>query len=591
MGMSPKRRRRRVEATDDWEQLELLCAWPEQARYELIRPMVLFGVSAAERFRQTGAASERTLYRRTERFDAEGVDSLFSSEAVKRRALPRWIRRMIAELKGEHPPLNPNEISNIVYVCTGRRPDRKTVKRVLSDEPIPLRMVRRFPPYHEIPRPRDRRLAVVELHAEGWTVKAIAGYLKLNRDTVYQALRRWIEEGEEGLEDRPRGRPKGVGKVDLRAMNEARKLQENPGLGAFRVRAALKQIGIHLSSATCGRILALNRRIYGLEKPKGGGRPKKPMPFASNRRHEYWSVDVRYLDMVDEHLVGGAAYAITVVENHSRMVLASAVSPVQDLSAYLSALHAAVQRYGPPGALVTDSGSVFLANRARDVYGALGIAKHEIERGRPWQNYAETTFGIQQRMADWHFARAESWPDLVEAHRRWVEDYNAQEHFAHRAREDGRRSPREVLGWLTELRFHPKDLERVFFSTRFSRKLDALGYATFMRWKLYGAEALAGEEAALWLQEKSLMLEHVGETLSRYEVELLQGSNGLGEVKNPVIFETRHRHGRSQPTLFRLERLGDGGWLKALKLDSYAPRRPRRPGFLQESLFPYAEAL
>ncbi|MBA4117196.1 MAG: hypothetical protein H0X71_12390, partial [Rubrobacter sp.] len=41
---------------------------------------------------------------------------------------------------------------------------------------------------------------------------------------------------------------------------------------------------------------------------------------------------------------------------------------------------------------------------------------------------------------------------LVEAHRRWVEDYNAQDHFAHQDREDGRRSPREVLGWLTEVR-------------------------------------------------------------------------------------------------------------------------------------------
>ena len=589
--MSPKRRRRRVEPTDDWEQLELLCAWPEQARYELIRPMALFGVSAAERSRHTGAASERTLYRRTERFDAEGMESLFSSDAAKRRVLPRWVRRMVVELKGEHPALNPNEISNIIYVRTGRRPDRKTVKKVLSEEPIPLRMVRRFGPYHEIPQPKERRRAVVALHAEGWAVKAIAGYLKVNRDTVYQTLKRWIEGGEEGLEDRPRGHPKGVGKVDLRAMNEVRKLQENPRLGAFRVRAALKRIGIHLSSATCGRILALNRRIYGLEKPKGGGRLKKPMPFASNKRHEYWSVDVRYLDMVDEQLLGGAAYAITVVENHSRMILASAVSPAQDLSAYLSVLHSAVGRYGPPVALVTDSGSVFLANRAKDIYGALGVAKREIERGRPWQNYAETTFGIQQRMADWHFSKARGWPDLVEAHRGWVEDYNAQEHFAHRNRDDGRRSPREVLGWLTGVRFHPKDLERVFFSTRFSRKLDAVGYATFKRWRLYGAEALAGEVAALWLQERTLMLEHAGETLSRYEVERIPGSDRLRDVGKPALFEASRRRSLPQARLFALEEALGDGWLKALKLGEYAARRPRRPEALQGVLFPYLDAL
>ena len=41
---------------------------------------------------------------------------------------------------------------------------------------------------------------MVRLHAEGWSAKAISGYLKINRDTVYQVLRRWFERGEEGLE-------------------------------------------------------------------------------------------------------------------------------------------------------------------------------------------------------------------------------------------------------------------------------------------------------------------------------------------------------------------------------------------------------
>jgi len=44
-------------------------------------------------------------------------------------------------------------------------PDRKTVKRVLAEEPVPLRMMRRFPPYHEIAEPPERRRAVVALHA------------------------------------------------------------------------------------------------------------------------------------------------------------------------------------------------------------------------------------------------------------------------------------------------------------------------------------------------------------------------------------------------------------------------------------------
>ena len=37
--------------------------------------------------------------------------------------------------------------------------------------------------------------------------------------------------------------------------------------------------------------------------------------------------------------------------------------------------------------------------------------------------------------------------------------------------------------------------------------------------------------------------------------------------------------------------LGEGGWLKAMRLEGYAPRRPRGPLALQQALFPYAEAL
>ena len=586
------RKRPQVEPTEDWGQLELLLQWPEQREYELIRPIVVFGSSVAKRARETGAASESTIRRKADLFDEGGIEPLFATEKAKRRRLPRWIRNMIVKLKGEHPPLNPNEIAGIIYVRTGRQIDRKTVKKVLSEDPIPLRILRRFEPYHEIPETRERRLAVIELHAEGWTAKAIAGYLEINKDTVYQTLSRWIEQGDEGLEDRPRGRPSGVRKVTLKTIETVRKLQENPELGAFRIRAALKQVGIHLSSATCGRILARNRRIYDLEKPKGGGRPKKPMPFASGRRHEYWSVDVRYLDMVDEHLIGGMPYAITVMENHSRSVLASGVFRTQDLSAYLSVLYSAVNNYGSPEALVTDSGSIFLANRAKDVYEALGITKHEIQKGRPWQNYSETTFNIQKRMADYHFARAESWSELVGAHGGWVTDYNEQDHFAHENRKDGKdgkRSPREVLGWLSGVRYREEDLSRAFFSTRFTRVLDPLGYVTFRRWRLYGEEELSGNEAAVWLQEKSLMLEHAGRPLSRYEVEYRPDTGKLLEVTRPTLFE--NSPGTPQPRLFALTALGEAGWLKVLKLDDYAPRRSGKPEALQQVLFPYLEAL
>ena len=54
--------RPRIAPTEHWRQVELVARAPGQHIYELIRPVVRFGQSAAERAAETGAV-ERTLYR------------------------------------------------------------------------------------------------------------------------------------------------------------------------------------------------------------------------------------------------------------------------------------------------------------------------------------------------------------------------------------------------------------------------------------------------------------------------------------------------------------------------------------------------
>lgn len=147
------------------------------------------------------------------------------------------------------------------------------------------------------------------------------------------------------------------------------------------------------------------------------------------------------------------------------------------------------------------------------------------------------------------------------------------------------------MGFYTSLlRYRIEDLHRAFFSTRFSRVLDGLGYARFRDWRLYAEEGLARREAAVWMQPGSLTVEYAGETLSAYDVvvEGLSGSEAgkLRTVRRPRLFEASY----ALPQL-RLFALDDVGWLKVLKLEGYAPRRPRSPMLLQEVLFPYLDAL
>lgn len=199
-------------------------------------------------------------------------------------------------------------------------------------------------------------------------------------------------------------------------------------------------------------------------------------------------------------------------------------------------------------------------------------------------------------MANWHFQKAESWAELVEAHDRFVEDFNAQPHFVHQRCEDGRRSPGEVLSWISGMRFHPKDLGRAFFSERYSRVLDELGYLTLMRFRLfYAEEALAGKEADLWLLEKTLTVEHAGQPLSAYEVDFDteegRGKTGrLLDARKPILFEIPFAPG--QMRLFGLaETFGDDGWLKVLRLEDYASRSSRQTQMLQQVLFTHTDAI
>jgi putative transposase len=299
---------------------------------------------------------------------------------------------------------------------------------------------------------------------------------------------------------------------------------------------------------------------------------------------------VRYID----HSIPetGQAYVVSVLDNYSRAILASAVTLAQDTNAYLSVLHAATERHGSPATIVTDGGGIFKSNRAKAVYRSLGIRKEEIERRQPWQSFIETTFNIQRRMADFHFERAENWEGLLAEHEWWLESYNTQRHWAHEGREDGRRSPSEVLGSLTVVRHHPEDLSRAFFSSRFIRKLDALGYARFRRWRVYAEEGLACLPVALWLGEDDLTVQYGADTLSSYDVSFSPGETKLRAVTNPRLFATRHQRNWPQLKLFGLEEaLGEGGWLKALELEEYASPPRNKAKMLQGALFPYLEAL
>jgi putative transposase len=218
-------------------------------------------------------------------------------------------------------------------------------------------------------------------------------------------------------------------------------------------------------------------------------------------------------------------------------------------------MYAASRKHGCPEVLVSDSGSVFLDHKARQIYQALGIEKQEIEKRQSWQNYIETCLyvmwnlenshitcimwttsafllksfqemagvfhiiNVQRRMADWYFETAQTWEDLVAAHEKWVRDYNYQKHFAHEKREDGRHSPAQVLGWVTGRQHEPEPVYRAFSAVCETRVLNKAGYARFRDFLLYGERHLAGKPTLINIFQDILALEYEQHALAKYSVE------------------------------------------------------------------------
>jgi len=568
-GIMPARKRKRRERTHEWQDIEQATLWPEQEVYERLRPIVLFGETAASRARETGA-SERTLHQQAKLFEQEGMASLFhkarTTEREPGRNLPPDMCQMIVNLKAEYPGFSLREIATICYLRFDRKLSHHTIQRVLADGPQPTVSTRRYPPYSAIEDPYQRRRAIVDLHAEGWSHTAISAYLQTPRHRVYDVLQRWAEFGHAGLDDTEQQHPR---KTGIREIHEVGKLvKDTPELGAYRVRAALEQLGIHLSQATCGRLLSLNRALYGLSAPSGGApRERKQMPFKAHFKQEYWSVDVRY---IEEHSLGfpEPIYLISVLENYSRACLASKISATQNQWDYLEVLFAALSTFGAPSAIVSDGGGIFRCNQAMDVYAALGIRKEQIDKRQAWQNYIESHFNTVRKMADAKFARATSWEEMISVHRSWMRDYNAQRHFAHEKREDGCHSPAHVLGEQKGTVYPESVLNRILFATRYTRHLNRFGYLRVQGWKLYGEAGLPSSPVTVWVYDGSITVEYQAVTLSNYRVELEEDRKQIKQVSSPHLATTPFR----SPQLTLLD-VGPDEWRLYWRAPSYQHRR------------------
>jgi hypothetical protein len=214
------------------------------------------------------------------------------------------------------------------------------------------------------------------------------------------------------------------------------------------------------------------------------------------------------------------------------------------------------------------------------LYDLLGIRKERIDPGQPWQDYAETLFSIQRRLADYAFSNARTWPEIQQAHQTWWSNYNQEKHYAHRERQDGRHSPSEVLRGVLGRTYPEEVFSRVLYATQFTRHVDRQGYVRFKNWRLFGEHGLAGSDVSVWIYEGTLKIEYQATALSLYSVRLSSDKKQIEEVKNPRRLETLFRSPQMD-----LWQVSDTEWLLALRRpEPVARKKPSKVVVLAEQL-------
>ena len=169
---------------------------------------------------------------------------------------------------------------------------------------------------------------------------------------------------------------------------------------------------------------------------------------------------------------------------------------------------------------------------------------------------------------------------VTDIHVDFVRKYNEQEHFAHRKRADGRRTPQDVLGWVKGREIDPAKLDDAF-TLRRVRQLDQRGYVRFQNWRIYAEEGLARRPADLWIYNETLSIQFTTTLLAQYPIHYHMASHRLLEVGTYQAFPSPYQS--PQLSLWQGE---DILWRPAYKLDS-PPRRSsrRRLAMIQYRLF------
>jgi transposase InsO family protein len=188
-----------------------------------------------------------------------------------------------------------------------------------------------------------------------------------------------------------------------------------PSFGKQRLTNFLYHQGVLISPNTVQRIL----------RTEAPAVPPVPCPrhrwnaFEALAPHVIWAMDICYLYTRKQD--GFERYLMTILDDHSRTVIASGLYERQTVSEVVEVLKAAVLTYGVPRQLVCDHGSQFTCSEFRRVCAAIQLT---VDYAPP--HYPQYKGKIERffRTARSEMPRAQAPAMATGLHTVWIEAYN-----------------------------------------------------------------------------------------------------------------------------------------------------------------------
>jgi transposase InsO family protein len=228
----------------------------------------------------------------------------------------------------------------------------------------------------------DKGRFLIETHLRtGRSIKALATAHGVSESWLFKLLRRYRLEGPTGLEPRSR-RPK-TSPARIFDLYEDEIVAIRKALTERGFDAGAETIHFHLASparpspsvSTIHRVLVAR----GFVTPQPHKRPKSSwIRFEADFPNECWQADVTHIDLAD-----GVLEVLNIIDDHSRVCVASRAFARVRAQDVVRTLHKAAQSWGYPEKFLSDNGRIFTTPLGTEVGAmeaellSLGIAsKH-----------------------------------------------------------------------------------------------------------------------------------------------------------------------------------------------------------------------